>query len=63
MFDHIIYEPTTKKYKAFGNVNINETINGQTLRGESIVIDRISGKARLKGRKNRPVKFIFTVEE
>ncbi len=61
--DHIIYEPTTKKYKAFGNVNIKETTKGQTLRGESIIIDRISGKAKLKGSKNRPVKFIFTVEE
>ena len=61
--DHIIYEPSNKKYKAFGNVNIKETTKGQTLRGESITIDRVSGKARFKGSNNRPVKFIFTVEE
>jgi lipopolysaccharide export system protein LptA len=59
----IIYEPLSKKYIALGNVKINETMKNQKLRGESITIDRISGKAKLKGSKNRPVKFIFTVDE
>jgi lipopolysaccharide export system protein LptA len=61
--NQIIYEPISKKYRAYGDVNIKETIKGQTLRGESIIIDRVSGKAKLKGAKNRPVKFTFTVDE
>ncbi|HIP02438.1 MAG TPA: lipopolysaccharide transport periplasmic protein LptA [Campylobacterales bacterium] len=61
--NQIIYEPSNKKYKAFGHVNIKETIKNQTLKGESITIDRISGKTSIIGSKNRPVKFIFTVEE
>ena len=61
--NQIIYEPATKRYKALGNVNIKETTKNQTLKGELITIDRISGKAKLKGSKNRPVKFIFTVDE
>ncbi len=61
--NQLIYEPSDKKYKALGDVNIKETTKNQTLKGESIIIDRVSGKAKLKGSKNRPVKFIFTVEE
>jgi lipopolysaccharide export system protein LptA len=59
----IIYEPSNKRYTAIGNVRINETTKNQKLRGELITIDRISGKSKLKGSKNRPVKFIFTVDE
>jgi lipopolysaccharide export system protein LptA len=59
----IIYKPSDKKYKALGSVNIKETTKNQTLKGESITIDRISGKTSIIGSKNRPVKFIFTVEE
>lgn len=61
--NQIIYEPSNKKYRAFGRVNIKETTKNQILKGESIIIDRISGKANLKGSNNRPVKFIFTVDE
>ena len=61
--NQIIYEPISKKYRALGDVNIKETTKNQTLRGESITIDRVSGKAKLKGSHNRPVKFIFTVDE
>lgn len=59
----IIYDPSNKTYKASGNVLINETTKGQTLKGENIIINRISGKTKISGKKNRPVKFIFTVDE
>ncbi len=59
----IIYEPLKKKYTASKNVNINETTKNRVLKGEKITIDRISGKSKISGTKNRPVKFIFTVDE
>ena len=30
---------------------------------DQIVIDRVSGKSIITGTKNRPVKFIFSVQE
>jgi len=61
--NQIIYEPLTKKYIASGDVNMVETIKNQILKGERISIDRISGKSKISGSKNKPVKFIFTVDE
>lgn len=61
--DKIIYEPLSKRYTASGNVNMIETVKNQTLKGESIFIDRISGKSKIVGSKDKPVKFIFTVDE
>jgi len=59
----IIYEPSNKKYQAYGNVEITETTKNQKLNGEKIIIDRVSGKTKISGSKKRPVKFIFTVDE
>jgi lipopolysaccharide export system protein LptA len=59
----IVYEPVDKKYRAYGNVQITETIKNQKLNGERIIIDRVSGKTKISGTKKQPVKFIFTVDE
>lgn len=59
----IIYEPMKKIYTARKNVNITETIKKSTLKGEKITIDRINGKTKISGSENKPVKFIFTVDE
>jgi len=59
----IIYEPSNKKYQAYGNVQLIETKKNQKLNGEKIIIDRISGKTMISGSKKKPVKFIFTVDE
>jgi lipopolysaccharide export system protein LptA len=59
----IVYDPIKKRYIATGNVHMEEKNEGRLLEGSQIVIDRISGKSTIRGKKNRPVKFIFTVEE
>ncbi len=59
----IVYDPVKKRYIATGNVQMEERKGGRRLEGDEIVIDRISGKSTILGRKNRPVKFIFTVDE
>lgn len=61
--EKILYDPIKKQYIASGKVHMEEKNNGRTLEGEEIVIDRISGKSIILGKKNRPVKFIFTVDE
>ncbi len=59
----IIYDPKQKRYIAEGNVLLKEKVTNKTLQGEKIVIDRESGKTSISGKRNRPVKFTFTVEE
>ncbi len=59
----VIYDPHQKRYIAEGDVFLKEKKSGRTLQGEKIVIDRISGKTTISGKRNRPVKFTFTVEE
>ncbi len=59
----IVYDPSKKRYIASGSVLIKEKLSDKILQGEKIVIDRISGKSIITGKKNRPVKFTFTVDE
>jgi lipopolysaccharide export system protein LptA len=59
----LLYNPKTLKYEISGNAIINEKKQHQKLIGEKIVIDRISGKSKILGAKNQPVKFIFDVKE
>lgn len=61
--DKIIYNPSKATYEALGNVFIKETTKEQKLKGASITINRNSGKTKISGSKNRPVKFTFTVDE
>ncbi len=57
------YLPANQQYEASGDVIIEEVKSGKKLYGEKIVIDRKSGKSEITGKKNRPVKLIFSVEE
>ena len=57
------YNPLTLKYKISGSAYIHEKTNNSKLYGETIMIDRISGKSTIIGSKKRPVKFIFEVKE
>ncbi len=59
----VIYDPAQKQYIATGNVVLHEVKSDKTLQGEKIVINRISGKTSISGKRNKPVKFTFTVEE
>jgi lipopolysaccharide transport protein LptA len=59
---HLSYDPKTQQYKMSGNVKIEDKKLNQLLEGEKIVIDRISGDAKIEG-GSKPVKFIFDVKE
>ncbi len=59
----LLYNPVTQKYEISGNAFIHDKKLGRKLYGESIMIDRISGKSTINGSKTRPVKFIFEVKE
>ena len=59
----ISYDPLTRRYVATGNVHIRETEGDRLLEGEKIVIDRVSGKSTITGKRHKPVKFIFSTKE
>ncbi len=59
----LLYNPSTQKYEISGNAFIHEKKLNRKLYGETIMIDRISGKSTINGSKKRPVKFIFEVKE
>jgi len=59
----IVYEPISQKYKMSGDAYVHEIINDRKLYGEEIVIDRISGKSKIVGKDDKPVRMIFSVEE
>ncbi len=61
--DRLIYHPAEEMYELFGHVVLKEPSLERTLMGEKVVVDRRSGKASVEGGGDRPVKFIFKVEE
>jgi len=61
--NQLLYNPKTLVYEVSGDAYIHEKSQNRKLYGETIMIDRISGKSTIKGSKKRPVKFIFEVKE
>jgi len=59
----LLYKPSSLKYEISGNAFIHEMTQNRKLYGETIMIDRISGKSTIKGSSNKPIKFIFEVKE
>lgn len=59
----IIYEPNKQIYIFIGDAFLNEIETNKKLYGEKIQVDESTGKHKVVGKKNRPVKFIFKVNE
>jgi len=59
----LLYIPSSQQYEISGKAYIHEKIQNSKLYGETIMIDRISGKSTIKGSKKKPIKFIFQVKE
>jgi lipopolysaccharide transport protein LptA len=45
------------------NVKINQSDNTNTILGEKVKIDKSSGKINIQGKANKPVEFIFKINE
>ncbi|BDY13917.1 lipopolysaccharide transport periplasmic protein LptA [Hydrogenimonas cancrithermarum] len=61
--DRLLYRPGKEIYELFGNVVLKEPRLDRTLMGEKVVVEKISGKAHVEGKEDKPVKFIFKVED
>ncbi len=61
--DRLVYLPKKEVYELYGNVVLKEPLLERTIFGEKVVVEKSTGRARVKGDEKRPVKFIFKVEE
>ncbi|NPA82721.1 MAG: lipopolysaccharide transport periplasmic protein LptA [Epsilonproteobacteria bacterium] len=61
--DKIIYTPNDGKYLLIGNVFVVEKTENRKIYGDRLELDKKSGKIKISGGKNKPVKFIFKVQE
>jgi len=59
----LVYIPKTEIYELYESVKLFDIKLDRTLIGEKVFVDKQSGKARVEGSKEKPVKFIFKIEE
>lgn len=60
--NNVTYFPNKSHYILEGNAVIDDKINNRHVRGDKIVFDMVTGNAKVKGSRKRPVKFIFDMD-
>ncbi len=61
--DKLVYKPVEQIYEFYGHVFLRQPRLDRTVKGDEVIVDRLSGKSSVKGNASKPVKFIFQVEE
>ena len=61
--DRLVYRPQGRIYELYGHVVLKEPARERTVTGEKVIVEKVSGKATVEGQGDKPVKFIFKVEE
>ncbi len=61
--DKIIYNPLNKYYRFIGNAFLQDIDTDKKIYGDDITIDQLNGKYNVKSSGNKPVKFIFKVDD
>jgi len=59
----LVFVPKSKVYILSGNVTIDELPTKRKIQASKVIIDSKTNKINISGEKNKPVKFIFEVEE
>lgn len=60
--EKIIYNPQKLEYEIIGKGYLKEVNENKTLLGETIFLNQTTGEARVRGTKNKPVRFIMEIE-
>jgi len=60
--EKVTYFPNKSKYFLEGNAVIDDLINKRHVNGDEIILDMITGNAKVKGDRRKPIKFIFDME-
>ncbi len=59
----VTYYPRTLEYLFAGDAIINDLTKDRQVKGNTIVIESVTGNAIVKGSGSKPVKFIFDTEK
>jgi lipopolysaccharide export system protein LptA len=57
------YDSQKSEYALIGNARILEINTERELQGEKILLNQLTGKVEVFGRDDKPVKFIFSVDD
>jgi len=60
--EKVLFDIDKNLYQIIGNGYLEDKINKKIIHGENIYFDGKSGYTKIKGTKNKPVKFKFTIE-
>ncbi len=61
--DKVTYLPAKSEYLLKGNAVIDDLINKRHMTGDEILLNMLTGNAKVTGNKKKPVKFIFDMEK
>ena len=61
--DKVTYYPVTSVYVLTGKAIIDDLTNKRHVNGDKITLNMLTGNAKVKGSKQKPVKFIFDLQE
>jgi len=61
--DVVFYYPNEKKYIIIGNGFLENTKEGKKIIAEKIYIDELTGRTKIDGGKNKPIKFRLRLNE
>jgi lipopolysaccharide export system protein LptA len=59
----IIYSPNKSKYYFYGDVVLEDLTNNRKISAQTISLDLKTGLADIKGAEQKPVHFIFEIED
>ncbi len=59
----VVYHPKKALYVLTGKAVIDDLTNKRHVSGDEIVLDMKTGNAKVMGKENKPVKFIFDMEK
>ncbi|HHO42223.1 MAG TPA: lipopolysaccharide transport periplasmic protein LptA [Epsilonproteobacteria bacterium] len=57
------YFPLISRYHLYEQATIDDLINKRHLAGTEIMLDMTTGRSTVKGKKNKPVRFIFDIQK
>ena len=59
----VYYYPDEKRYIIIGNGYLEDMKEGKKIHAEKIYIDEITGRTKIDGGKNKPIKFQLRLDE